>query len=466
MSQRLAKMARPSYGHCAMGTFEANFDGLVGPTHNYAGLSRGNVASKRNAGEVAHPRRAARQGLDKMKFLSDLGLVQGMLPPHARPDLGLLRRLGFTGAPEQIVERASQEAPVLLAAAYSASSMWTANAATAIPSSDTTDHRLHLTPANLENKLHRSIEHETTGRVLGRIFAEPDRFQHHPALPSCDTLGDEGAANHTRLAASHGGPGLHLFVYGRTALDDGAPRPSKFPARQTREASEAVARLSCLASGRAHFLQQNPAVIDQGVFHNDVIAVGNLDLLFCHEEAFLGGRAPHDALRASFQAVTGAELRIVEVPSDEVSVADAVSSYLFNSQLLSLEDGAQVLLAPIECEENASVKRYLDGLVGRREGIDRVHYLDVRESMKNGGGPACLRLRVVMTEAERRDLGARTVLDPELHAELGAWIDRSYREDLAVTDLRDPALIEESQQALDELTQILNLGSVYPFQLP
>ena len=59
--------------------FEANFDGLVGPTHNYAGLSVGNVASLNNAKNTSNPKQAAKQGLAKMKALADLGMVQGVL---------------------------------------------------------------------------------------------------------------------------------------------------------------------------------------------------------------------------------------------------------------------------------------------------------------------------------------------------------------------------------------------------
>ncbi len=50
---------------------EINFDGIVGPSHNYAGLSLGNLASARNAGAVSRPRDAALQGLAK-----DLGVSQ------------------------------------------------------------------------------------------------------------------------------------------------------------------------------------------------------------------------------------------------------------------------------------------------------------------------------------------------------------------------------------------------------
>src|SRR5215475_8689569 len=109
---------------------EINFDGLVGPTHHYAGLSSGNLASEGHAGEVSNPRAAALQGLEKMRFVAGLGVGQAILPPQPRPDIGLLRRLGFEGTDGAVLARARRSAPELLSAASSASAMWVANAAT------------------------------------------------------------------------------------------------------------------------------------------------------------------------------------------------------------------------------------------------------------------------------------------------------------------------------------------------
>ncbi|MDX5300279.1 MAG: N-succinylarginine dihydrolase, partial [Gammaproteobacteria bacterium] len=255
-------------------TVEANFDGLVGPTHNYAGLSWGNVASSGNADLPANPREAARQGLMKMKALADRGFLQGVLPPQERPHIPTLRRLGFAGSEARMLAVAAAD-PVLLAAVSSASCMWTANAATVSPSADTRDGRVHFTPANLNAKFHRSIEHPVTGRILQRIFADARYFAHHKALPLVSQFGDEGAANHTRLCADYAAPGVELFVYGREAFNESAPRPQRFPARQTREACESIARLHGLQEARVVYAQQHPDAIDAGVFHNDVIAVGN-----------------------------------------------------------------------------------------------------------------------------------------------------------------------------------------------
>jgi len=226
---------------------EANFDGLVGPTHNYAGLSLGNVASKSNANAISNPKQAALQGLDKMKALADMGMTQGILAPQERPDIDALRRIGFSGTDAQVMQKAYQQASQVFLACCSASSMWTANAATVSPSADTMDKKVHFTPANLTNKFHRSLEPEITGNILKAVFPDDAYFCHHQHLPDNDHFGDEGAANHTRLCHEYGEQGVELFVYGKHGFDDAQPKPVNYPARQTIEASQAIARLHLLA---------------------------------------------------------------------------------------------------------------------------------------------------------------------------------------------------------------------------
>ncbi|GHE21834.1 N-succinylarginine dihydrolase [Halomonas urumqiensis] len=451
--------------HDATGVREVNFDGLVGPTHNYSGLAHGNVASMSHGGLVANPREAALQGLAKMKSLMDSGYAQGVLPPQQRPDLGALRSLGFSGSDAKVLARAAGEAPQILRAVCSASSMWTANAATVTPSLDAADGRAHFTPANLQSSFHRFLEPATTARVLAAIFRDERHFAHHPVLPSTPAFSDEGAANHTRLCAAHGEPGVHLYVYGREALgweNQAGVAPKRFPARQTLEASQAVARQHGLCDLQTVFAQQHPDAIDAGVFHNDVIAVGNGPVLLYHEMAFLDEQATLEELRDKMNA----PLIPVRVPKEAVSMEDAVASYLFNSQLLSNADGSMTLVVPGECQERESVWRTLqDHLLAGNNPISEVVVKDVKQSMRNGGGPACLRLRVVLSEAERASLSGRVLLDNALHGELVAWVERHYRDRLAPEDLADPALASESLAALDELTRILQLGNVYPFQL-
>ncbi len=441
-------------------TSEANFDGLVGPTHNYAGLSYGNVASTAHGGASASPKQAALQGLAKMKALADLGLVQGVLPPHERPDLHLLRRVGFHGSDAEVIAAAAKADPTLLAIACSASAMWTANAATVAPGADTRDGRVHFTPANLIEKAHRAIEPDTTRHALRAVFRDPARFAVHEPLPATQAFGDEGAANHTRLSAEIDRAGVHLFVYGRRGLRGGGPAPHRFPARQTLEASQAVARLHELAPERCVFAQQNPDVIDRGVFHNDVIAVGTERVLFFHEEAFADREALLSELSALVEGFTP-----VRVDASAVSVEDAVRSYLHNAQLVRVPGREGLtLIAPEECHEIEPVRRWLEEHVGPGQPISEVRVFDLRQSMQNGGGPACLRLRVVLTDDERAAVNPSCLMNDALYEKLVAWVERHYRDALSGADLADPALLDESRAALDELTEILDLGAIYPFQ--
>ncbi|WP_288384788.1 N-succinylarginine dihydrolase [uncultured Acinetobacter sp.] len=445
-----------------MSGYEINFDGLVGPTHHYAGLSFGNVASTNNRNNLSNPKLAAQQGLLKMKALADLGHKQGVFAPQERPHVPTLRRLGFSGSDSDVIAAAMRVAPALLSALSSASSMWTANSCTVSPSADSADGRVHFTAANLNNKFHRSIEHQTTSRILQAMFNHDVYFAHHEALPEAALFGDEGAANHNRLGGAYDQAGIQVFVYGQQQLG-GTVAPKKFPARQTREASEAIARLHGLHADRTVFVQQNPKVIDQGVFHNDVIAVSNQQVLFHHQQAFLNQSQALTVIREKM-AVIGQDFVAIEVPEQRVSVQDAVSTYLFNSQILTRPDGAMTLVVPEESRQNASVWAYLTDLLQMGTPIDQIKVFDLRESMRNGGGPACLRLRVALNDAELTAVNPNIMMNDALFSTLNQWVERHYRDRLAQDDLADPQLLIESRTALDELTQILGLGSVYHFQ--
>lgn len=436
---------------------EVNFDGLVGLTHHYAGLSFGNEASTAHRFRTSNPKLAAKQGLLKMKALADLGFAQAVIPPHERPNIAVLRQLGFTGSDEQVIARAAAQAPELLSAASSASPMWVANAATICPSADALDHKVHLTVANLNNKFHRATEAPMTEALLRAIFRDDGHFSVHGALPQVARFGDEGAANHNRFSRTYGEPGMQLFVYGRE--ENGHAAPERYPARQTLEASQAVARLNQVDPARVMFAQQNPTVIDEGVFHNDVIAVSNGTLLFCHERAFVQQRGLMTRLA---EQVPG--FQSIEVPQAQVSVKEAVSSYLFNSQLLSRDDGTMLLVVPQECREQANVWRYLNDILAGDNPVSELRVFDLRESMSNGGGPACLRLRVVLNDAEQQAVNPAVMMNDTLFAALNSWVDRYYRDRLTQADLADPQLLREGREALDRLTQLLDLGLVYPFQ--
>ena len=443
----------------------ANFDGLVGPTHKYAGISAGNVASLANRRKPSNPKEAALQGLEKMRRVSALGIAQAVMPPQERPDLEWLRRLGFTGTDAAVLARAAREDPALLAAAASASAMWTANAATVSPSRDSGDGRLHLTPANLASQHHRSLEPAQTAALLKRLFPG-DRFTHHLPLPPGRVFGDEGAANHVRLTPGPEGPGIQIFVYGHEALRTGGPGPRRFPARQSLEACRALARLHGLDPARTVFARQNPAAIDAGVFHNDVISVGDGGFFFVHAAAFHNQAKVLGEIRGKYAALGRGPLQILEVKARQVSLKDAVATYLFNSQLLSPpgRGRGRVLLAAEECRRHPRVRAYLESLTGKESPVASVEYADLRQSMRNGGGPACLRLGVTLTPEEWGAVPAGVKYSDALHLRLEKWVRKHYRDRIIPRDLADPTLLRESRVALDELTVILGLGALYPFQ--
>lgn len=411
---------------------EINFDGLIGPSHNYAGLSPGNLAATRNAGKIAAPRRAALEGVAKMRANLALGLRQGILLPLARPDHGWL---------DSLATRYAEASPHLQAQALSASAMWAANAATVSPAPDSTDGRCHLTVANLVTMPHRSHEWPGTLAQLRLAFADPG-FAVHAPVPA--PFGDEGAANHMRLCTAHGQPGVEVFVYGVS----GGP----FPARQHREASMAVARRHRLDPAYCLFVAQSEAAIAAGAFHNDVVAVANERVLFAHEQAFADREAFYADLRGMLP-----EVEIVEVPASRVSLADAVSSYLFNAQLVSLPDGAMALILPEEARENAAVWTWLQEMIAGNGPIRRLEVVDVRQSMANGGGPACLRLRVV---ADPATIDPRFLVDDARLDLIARVIEQHWPEEIAPGAIADPALIgavERARRALLEALGIVEL---------
>ena len=438
---------------------EYNFDGLIGPTHNYAGLASGNIASMKNKSQTSSPKEAALEGLEKMKFLMDRGFKQAVLPPHERPNLQFLKELGFTGNQEILLQSAWKFSHALLAACYSASSMWTANSAVVSPSADTQDNKVHFTPANLQSHIHRSLESEQTSHILKKIFSDPHYFVHHPPLPCLPALSDEGAANHNRLCPNYNSAGVEVFVYGCRGFDS-FQDTKKIHARQTREAAEIIALRHQLKPQKTIMALQNPNAIDVGVFHNDVICVADQNLIFYHELAFTNTK---EVLKEIEEKLRPTPLLRIPVQNQEVSLNESVASYLFNSQLLPIGENLWMLLAPIECDTIPTVKNYLKSLT-QNSAIQEVHFIPIRQSMQNGGGPACLRLRVTLTKDEASSIHKGVCLNQKLYEQLKVWIKKHYRNQIEPEDLLDPLLIKESHHALDELSHILQLKNIYPFQ--
>ncbi|KUR73236.1 succinylarginine dihydrolase [Novosphingobium fuchskuhlense] len=414
---------------------EINFDGLVGPSHNYAGLSLGNLASAKHGGTVSYPRAAALQGVAKMRHNMGLGLVQGLLCPLPRPNHAFLGTLGI-GEPADEAERR------LRAAAWSASSMWTANAATVSPAPDTADGRCHLTAANLVTMPHRSQEWPDTVRQLRLAFSDTAHFAVHDAVPAC--FGDEGAANHMRMGTHHAAPGLEIFVYGKPG--------GAFPARQNEQASRAVARLHGLNPARCLFVEQSAEAIAAGAFHNDVVAVANERVLFTHEQAFADPECTYGAIRAALP-----EAEIVIVPASAVSLTDAIASYLFNAQLLTLPSGEMGLVIPLEAWEHPAVRAWLDGMLASNGPIRRVLPVDVRQSMANGGGPACLRLRVV---ADPATVDPRFLLTEARADMLEMLIAKAWPEQIDPADIGRDSLASSVIAARAALLDALDLSAL------
>jgi len=408
---------------------EINFDGLVGPSHNYAGLSFGNLAATNNAGAVSAPREAALQGLSKMRRLMGLGLTQGLFLPHDRPNAGWLRRLGFEGSDRDVCKAAYAADPTLFCSAFSASAMWTANAATVSPAPDSADGRCHLTVANLSTMLHRAMEPEQTLRQLRLAFADERWFAVHDALPS--GLGDEGAANFMRLAPRHGERGLEILVYGEQ-------RGGGFPARQHRAASAAVARRHSISEQNHLLIRQSDAAIAAGAFHNDVVAVANETVLFTHEQAFEDRDGTYAAIRARLP-----EAVIIEAPASRIPLEAAVRSYLFNCQLVTLPDSSMALVVPAECREQPEVWAWLQDVVAGPSPIVRLEVVDIRESMRNGGGPACLRLRVAVDDEAFAAIDPRFLLDDARCTAIEQVVSTHWPERIAPEDLGNPDLWQQ-----------------------
>lgn len=434
---------------------EVNFDGLVGPTYN-DGLSAG-VAPSQRGGSVTNPRAAALAGLEKMRLVRSLGLVQAVLPPHPRPNLSWLRRLGFGGDEAAVLRGAAAGDGMWLRLCSNPSAMWAANAATVSPSSDTRDGKVHVLPANLQHMLHRAQEAEVTHAVLAAIFRDPEKFVVHAPLPPVPQLGDEGAANTLRLQ-SNGRAAVHVFAWGRGSYVRTAAA-ARFPARQTIEASQAQVRLLGLDPAQVIFPQQHPDAIDAGAPHTDVLAVAHGSLLLIHEVAF----REFDSVMTDLRRRVGSGLQIAVARAAELPVQDAIATSVFGSQFFGLADGRVGMLVAAEARENQASSGYLERLMSDGH-VAEIRTVDLRKGLRHGGGPASLRLRATLTEAELAALGGRVVVDDALDAELVAWVEKHYRDRLAPEDLADPQLTREADAALDALTQILGLGPVYAFQ--
>ena len=434
---------------------EINFDGLIGITHNYAGLSQGNLASQKNLNQTSNPQAAALQGLDKMKLIMEQGIPQGFFLPHERPYLDSLRHLGFQGTDEAVINTVSKENPFLLKNVYSASSMWAANAATFSPSIDSDDQNIHITPANLNTMFHRSIEHQFTKTQLELIFGSAAKV--HDPIRNIMAYGDEGAANHLRLTEKHLNPGFQIFVYGNSSFES----YNEIVIRQAEEISKAIAVKHQLNPDRVFFLKQNAKAINLGSFHNDIVSLANEEVFIFHEEAFEDRLELKKVLHCLKDHING--FHPIEILSQDISLDDLVTSYLLNSQLITVKNNEMLMLIPQEVQNYSNCMQWLEEIKSTSP-IRHIEFVDIRQSMMNGGGPACLRFKTVVNNDEFDQVNKKFILDSKKLTDLRSLVKKHYRDQLNADDLFDIKLMDESHRFLDELTQLLKLGSIYHFQ--
>ena len=434
---------------------EINFDGLIGPTHNYAGLSQGNLASQKHLNKTSNPKAAALQGLDKMRLVMDQGIPQGFFLPHERPHLKTLRALGFSGTDEDIINRATKQNPLLLKNVYSASSMWAANAATFSPSIDSYDQNMHITPANLNTMFHRSIESQFTQAQLELMFGRVAIV--HDPIENISGYGDEGAANHLRVSEQHLKSGFQIFVYGSSAFEV----HQGMITRQAEEISKAVSIMHQLDPDRVLFLKQNEQAINAGSFHNDIVSLANEEVFIFHQEAFADRVELERILHHLKDHVKG--FHPIEILSEDISLDDLVSSYLLNSQLITVKNNEMMMLLPEEVQNHSNCMRWLEEIKSSSP-IKHIEFVDIRQSMMNGGGPACLRFKITVNNDEFNQINEKFLLTPKKLMDLRALVTKHYRDKLNPADLLDNNLVQESYRFLDELTQLLDLGNIYDFQ--
>lgn len=437
--------------------YEINFDGLPGPTHLFSGLALGNLASATNEGLVSRPKAAALQSLEKIKFLAQLGIREAIIPPQIRPELEAIKALGHKGPRNEVLKKIYEQDPKLFKSIFSSAFMWTANAGTVSPSSDTSDNKLHITTANLQTNFHRLIEAQYTFKYFRQVFATNDFKLHSPLRSS---MADEGAANHTRFCEGYGMPGLEFFVYGYSNTKPLGSLPSKHPARQSLEAFEEIIKNHELNSEATVLAQQLPEAIDAGVFHNDVISTGNKNLFFYHEKSFVNQSQVIEELQNQYRKISSKDLILLEAKDSEISLKDAVESYIFNSQILSPEHSDQMLLVcPLECKENLRVKNFIDSKIihNSRIPIKDVYYLDLKESMRNGGGPACLRLRIVMSEKEIQNCKQSVFYNEALYNKMKTWINKFYPDELNLEMLLNEEFLNHLDQAYIELSKTFDI---------
>ena len=319
---------------------------------------------------------------------------------------------------------------------------------------DNIDNAIHITVANLNSMMHRSIEPKFTYKMLKRILNK--KVNINKSLLNLPNIGDEGAANHIRIAERHNVPGYQIFVYSSENISH-----AKTIERQSLIGSKLIARKNCVEDQRVFYLQQSNRAIRYGSFHNDIVSTANENIFIYHEEAFESTQELKVILAKLKKLVPN--FKPIKILNSEIDLQTIVSSYLLNSQLISLPSGGMMFLLPSEVKQYPNCMQWLEKISAEEE-IKKIKFIDVKQSMRNGGGPACLRLRMIFNENEISSVNKNFLLDDNKIDLLTNLIENKYRDRLQPDDLLDPNLADESLEILDALTKIFKTGSIYNFQ--
>ena len=406
-------------------------DTIIGPTYHYGGLALGNTHSLDHKHVVANPKKAALQGLSKMKLLRDHGISQYVLPAYVRDYKGLVQ--GYynnQGDFEDNLKRLYDENLDIFSSFFSASSAWLANAWTMTPSIDSSDGRYHVSPASLNACFHRQLDVKQTIAILtNRLCSKTYITCHHPS-----PFFDEGAANMIRLSA--GGKGLYLFV-------SGSSDTKRFKSRHDKRSWQRLVSQHQLDPDYVIYLTQHPDAIDAGVFHNDVISFGVDDLLVVHENAFVDQPNYCDTILERYFSCFGTDLTLIQIPDSILPLKDAVNSYFFNSQLVRKDDNRYLLLVPSRCK-GLPVMDYFVSIVAKKwESQLEIMVCDVEESIKNGGGPACLRNSMDVYDDPKLIFDDRYLFTLEKYDDFVRLVNQYYPSSLELNDFLSVSFLND-----------------------
>jgi succinylarginine dihydrolase len=191
------------------------------------------------------------------------------------------------------------------------------------------------------------------------------------------------------------------------------------------------------------------------------VSLANEEVFIFHQEAFADRVELERVLHHLKEHVKG--FHPIEILSEDISLDDLVSSYLLNSQLITVDNNEMMMLLPEEVQNHPNCMRWLDEIQSSSP-IKYLEFVDIRQSMMNGGGPACLRFKAVVNNDEFDRLNERFLLSPTKLMDLRTLVSKHYRDKLHPEDLLDIKFMQESYTFLDELTQLLDLGNIYNFQ--